>query len=157
MCVKDRVKLFVKSIDIGVTDFEKSINVANGYVNSISKSMGIDKINLILEKYPNLSIEWLLTGKGEMLKVTQESQEVPNVLESPNPKDEAPEYKEKYYNLLEENRELRLRIEKIDELTKALKKEIIELKQSTIKSKNTDSVLPVRLPKNKAIVQEHQQ
>lgn len=51
-----------------VSAFEKSIGVANGYVNSISKSIGIDKISLILEKYPNLNIEWLLTGRGEMLK-----------------------------------------------------------------------------------------
>lgn len=51
-----------------VSAFEKSIGVANGYVNSISKSIGIDKVSLILEKYPNINIEWLLTGRGEMLK-----------------------------------------------------------------------------------------
>ena len=58
-----------------VSAFEKSIGVANGYVNSISKSIGIDKISLILENYPNLNIEWLLTGRGEMLK-TQHTPEV---------------------------------------------------------------------------------
>ena len=68
MTVKDRVKKFCKSKGIRVSDFEKTLNVANGYVNSISKSIGIDKINTILENYPNLSLEWLLTGKGEMLK-----------------------------------------------------------------------------------------
>lgn len=68
MTVKDRVKKFCKSKEIRVSDFEKTLNVANGYVNSISKSIGIDKINTILENYPNLSLEWLLTGKGEMLK-----------------------------------------------------------------------------------------
>lgn len=68
MSVKERVKKFVKYENISIIDFEKSINVANGYVNSISKSIGIDKINTILEKYPNLNIEWLLTGNGEMLK-----------------------------------------------------------------------------------------
>lgn len=68
MTVKDRVKKFCKNEKIRVSDLEKTLNVANGYVNSISKSIGIDKIGIILEKYPNLSLEWLLTGKGEMLK-----------------------------------------------------------------------------------------
>lgn len=68
MSVKDRVKEFAKYANISVSAFEKSILVANGYVNSISKSIGIDKIDLILEKYPKINIEWLLTGKGPMLK-----------------------------------------------------------------------------------------
>ncbi len=55
-------------MNLTISDFEKSINVTNGYVNSISKSIGVDKIKTILEKYPNVDLEWLLTGKGEMLK-----------------------------------------------------------------------------------------
>ena len=39
-------------------------------MNSISKNIGIDKLNVIVEKYPQLSLEWLITGKGEMLKST---------------------------------------------------------------------------------------
>ncbi|OWP85669.1 MULTISPECIES: hypothetical protein [Flavobacterium] len=68
MSVKERLKIYLKSINSSVKAFESSLNVANGYVNSISKSIGIDKIELIIEKYPNLDIEWLLIGKGEMLK-----------------------------------------------------------------------------------------
>ncbi len=68
MSVKKRVKLFAKSSNLTISAFEKEINSSNGYVNSISKSIGIDKIELILEKFPKLNIEWLLTGKGEMLK-----------------------------------------------------------------------------------------
>ncbi|KXB78165.1 hypothetical protein HMPREF3034_02592, partial [Prevotella sp. DNF00663] len=66
--VKDRVKAFCKAQNISVAAFEKSIDVANGYVNSISKSIGVDKICDILEKYSMLNIEWLLTGKGNMYK-----------------------------------------------------------------------------------------
>jgi hypothetical protein len=68
MNVKERVKEFTKYCNITISAFEKSIHVANGYVNSISKSIGIDKIASILEIYPNLNIEWLLAGKGFMLK-----------------------------------------------------------------------------------------
>ncbi|PJI28248.1 XRE family transcriptional regulator [Prevotella intermedia] len=66
--VKDRIKAFCKSQNITVISFEESIGVSNGYVNAISKSVGIDKINAIVEKFSNLNIEWLLTGKGAMLK-----------------------------------------------------------------------------------------
>lgn len=68
MTVKDRVKAFCKSENITVSAFEASIGVANGYVNAISKSIGLDKIKIILEKYPNLNIEWLLVGYGDMHK-----------------------------------------------------------------------------------------
>ncbi len=67
--VKVRIKQFCESQGITVSAFEKSIGVANGYVNSISKSIGIEKICRILEKYPILDLEWLLTGKGDMLRV----------------------------------------------------------------------------------------
>lgn len=68
MSVKDRLKQYIKKEGISISDFEKSISAANGYVNSISKSIGIDKLNETLEKYPKLNIEWLLTGKGYMYK-----------------------------------------------------------------------------------------
>lgn len=69
MSVKERLKKFIASECIAINEFEKGIGVANGYVNSISKSIGIDKINTIIEKYPNLSLEWLFSGNGDMLKL----------------------------------------------------------------------------------------
>lgn len=68
MSVKKRLRLFIKNQSLTISAFEESINASNGYVNSISKSIGIDKLEIIIEKYSNLNIEWLLTGKGEMLK-----------------------------------------------------------------------------------------
>jgi transcriptional regulator with XRE-family HTH domain len=68
MSVKKRIKIFIESQKMSISEFEKSISVGNGYINNISKSIGIDKLNLILEKYSNLNVEWLITGKGEMLR-----------------------------------------------------------------------------------------
>lgn len=68
MTVKDRLKTFCKAEKTTVSAFEASIGVANGYVNAISKSIGIDKVQTILEKFPNLNLEWLLVGKGNMYK-----------------------------------------------------------------------------------------
>ncbi len=72
MTVKDRIKEFCKSENLSISAFEDTIRVSNGYVNSISKSIGIDKLNTILEIYPNMNLEWLLTGKGKMLKGQEE-------------------------------------------------------------------------------------
>lgn len=68
MSVKKRIKEFCKSEGITITAFESNIGVSNGYVNAISKSIGLDKLNTIIENYSNLNIEWLLTGKGDMIK-----------------------------------------------------------------------------------------
>lgn len=68
MNVKERLKKFIKSQNLKISDFEKSINASNGYINSISKGIGVDKLELIIENYPILNIEWLLTGNGSMLK-----------------------------------------------------------------------------------------
>ena len=64
MSVKERLKEYIKYSGLSISDFEKSIFASNGYVNSISKGIGADKIEIIIEKYPNLNIEWLLRGKG---------------------------------------------------------------------------------------------
>lgn len=68
MSVKDRVKAYCKVVGMPVTSFEKCIGAKNGYVNSISKGIGADYLNKIVVNFPNLNIDWLLTGNGEMLK-----------------------------------------------------------------------------------------
>lgn len=73
MSVKKRLKDFIKSQGLTISGFEKDINVSNGYVNSISKGIGGEVLLSILEKSPNLNIDWLLTGKGSMLKEPEKS------------------------------------------------------------------------------------
>ena len=68
MSVKKRIKEFIKSEGLTDVEFQKKINVGNGYINNISKGIGDDKIKTILEVYPNLNFDWLFTGRGEMLR-----------------------------------------------------------------------------------------
>ena len=67
MTTKERLKLFIQTQNLSVSEFEKSIKVSNGYVNSITKSIQPDKLSLIIDKYPLINIYWLLLGKGDML------------------------------------------------------------------------------------------
>ncbi len=82
MSVKDRLKIFINNQKLTVSAFESSIIVSNGYVNSISKSLGVDKLELIIEKYPNLNITWLLSGKGEMLLDKPDKKAITHQLEN---------------------------------------------------------------------------
>ena len=75
MTTKERLKLFIQTQNLSVSEFEKSIKVSNGYVNSITKSIPPDKLSLIVDKYPLINIYWLLLGKGGMLLPAGEHQE----------------------------------------------------------------------------------
>lgn len=66
--VKERIISFLKEKKLSQSAFEKSTGLSNGYVNNISKGIGAEKLQRIIEVYPELSQVWLLTGEGEMLR-----------------------------------------------------------------------------------------
>lgn len=66
--VKQRLIKFIKFKSLSQAKFEKAIGVSNGFVNNISKSIGVEKAQRISNIFPELNIGWLLTGEGEMLK-----------------------------------------------------------------------------------------
>lgn len=68
MNVKERLKKFIESKGLGQKAFEIECGLSNGYVNNIRRSVTIEKARQILERYPELNINWLMTGQGEMLK-----------------------------------------------------------------------------------------
>lgn len=47
--------------------FEQQCKLSNGYVSSIRRSIGPEKLEHIRSNYPDLNITWLLTGEGPML------------------------------------------------------------------------------------------
>lgn len=65
--MKERIREYLRYKQISQNVFSRSIGVSNAYIPSIKRSIQPDKIAKIQEKYPDLNIEWLLTGKGEML------------------------------------------------------------------------------------------
>lgn len=67
--VKERVDEYCKYAKISVREFEKSINVSYGYFYHLTKNgVSHDKVKNIISKYPDLNIDWLIYGEGEMLK-----------------------------------------------------------------------------------------
>lgn len=70
MTTKERLKEFVSKQGLGQNAFEKKVGIAVGYLASKSVSVTSDTIEKVIENFPNLNLDWLMTGKGEMLKNT---------------------------------------------------------------------------------------
>ena len=68
MDIKDRIFEFISYKNITIAEFERNVDLANGYIKKFKGSIGSDKLNNIVSFYPELNIGWLITGNGEMLK-----------------------------------------------------------------------------------------
>lgn len=66
MKTKERLKIFVQSLNMGQNAFEAEVGIANGYLASKSQSVNSDAIEKIVGKYPKLNLDWLFTGNGSM-------------------------------------------------------------------------------------------
>lgn len=65
---KQRLEYYLSYKGLRKATFEQSIGAAQGFVNNIGKSIGGAYVEKISRIYPDLSIGWLLSGEGEMLK-----------------------------------------------------------------------------------------
>lgn len=79
MSEKEKLKKFLKTQRIPFSTFTSQVGVSQGFLNSGS-SLGVDKLKMILIKYPQLSLDWLLFNKGDM--VVREKTELEVSLES---------------------------------------------------------------------------
>lgn len=87
--ILDRIKLYIDAKGISISAFEKSVGMSNASFSKAIKNngaIGTDKLENILSVYSDLSSEWLLTGKGNMLK----GEEVSTI--SMDPKEGTPYY-----------------------------------------------------------------
>ncbi len=67
----NRLKQYIDSKDISISLFEKSIGMSNASFGKSLKNggtIGCDKLEKILNTYPDININWLIFGEGSMLK-----------------------------------------------------------------------------------------
>ena len=57
---------------VNMSEFGRLIGVSNAYVTSIKRSISPDKIQAIASNFPDLDIQWLVTGEGQMIKAGQQ-------------------------------------------------------------------------------------
>lgn len=72
--IKSRLLAFLAYLNIGQSKFEKAVGLSNGYINSLRNSPSAEKLQMIIEAFPQLNRDWLLTGNGDMInKPSQEA------------------------------------------------------------------------------------
>lgn len=67
MGTKDRLLEFIEKQGLAVSRFEGLSGLSNGYVRNFKGNLGEEKLNGILNAFPELNRVWLLTGEGSML------------------------------------------------------------------------------------------
>ena len=67
--LRERVREYCEYMNIRVSQFEKKAGLSNGYFNQVSKKPSDAKLEAITNAHPNLNIDWLCTGRGEMIRV----------------------------------------------------------------------------------------
>jgi hypothetical protein len=115
MDTKNRLLKFLNYLGIGQNAFEKEAGIANGYISHNKGSIGSLIINKISNRYPELNINWLLTGQGEMLNEQQKNFAVSdNTTDIPPVNDFVCLHREALQQIIDTNAKL---VERILELT----------------------------------------
>lgn len=65
--LKERLLQFIAFHMMSVRAFEASCGFKNAWVSDIMSRIDISKVQKISELYPDLNIDWLFTGRGNML------------------------------------------------------------------------------------------
>lgn len=67
----ERIHEIVRKSNYSQGKIEKELGFSNGYLNTTlqqKSDVGSKKLQIIIERFPDINPEWLLTGKGSMLR-----------------------------------------------------------------------------------------
>lgn len=67
LSIKERLIEYLTVKQISKSEFGRRVGVSNAYITSIRKSIQPEKIQAIQREFPDLNIEWLISGVGSML------------------------------------------------------------------------------------------
>lgn len=83
---KERILQFIDYKCISKTLFFEKTGIKRGFLDSdkLNQAVSDDHITKIIANYPEVSIEWLLTGNGPMLKPSKDEQDVEMLACIPN-------------------------------------------------------------------------
>ncbi|EOA55613.1 hypothetical protein HMPREF1214_03736 [Bacteroides sp. HPS0048] len=81
MGIIDRIRQYLDFKGISDYRFEKELSLSKGYINK-AKNPTSDVLMKICGIYTDISPEWLVTGKGEMIKNAEREQKIIEISES---------------------------------------------------------------------------
>lgn len=83
----ERIKIFATMSNLKIAKFERMIGVNQNTIQTAIKrnsNMSDETLSKIIVKFPNLNINWVLTGKGKMLLSEEFTQEDRSEIEEPD-------------------------------------------------------------------------
>lgn len=80
MSIAERLELFINYLGISTQEFENKCNISGGTASRITSKSYPKTFGRIASAYPQLNIDWLKTGNGDMLNSTY----VGNITKNPN-------------------------------------------------------------------------
>lgn len=75
--VHDRIMALISSLGITVEEFEVNCGFGSGFVSRITRMVQKKSLMKIKARYPKVSMNWLVTGKGEMY--SQDPENAPTI------------------------------------------------------------------------------
>ena len=84
MGAKSNLLKYIEIKGIKKPDFYKKTGLSNGFLDK-NENISSQNIEIIISKYPDISLEWLVTGQGEMLKTN-----IPIAKQTNNPNEGIP-------------------------------------------------------------------
>jgi len=120
--MKKRLLQIAEYLNISVRELERKIGLKRGNISNMSENSEIGSVKLakIIDIFPEISSDWLLTGNGEMLRKSYDLEDKKSDLTSENVF-----FKDKYIAELEKNEQLRIEID-------SLKTELFEIKKERV-------------------------
>ena len=73
----NRVQILINHYHLSISGFEKKVGLSNNSIQTAIKrnsNLKDDTLNTILDCFTDVNAEWLLTGRGEMLKSTKSTE-----------------------------------------------------------------------------------
>ncbi len=83
MGIKDRLYEFLNAKNLKASKFEQKCGLSNGFCSKVNDNITEGSLSLIKKAFPELNINWLKTGFGEML-TDETALEYPNSVEANN-------------------------------------------------------------------------
>lgn len=67
MGAKDRLLAFIRHLGMKNAEFERACNLSNGFVQNTNDRIRRSSLNQIAAAFPELNVDWVVNGTGEML------------------------------------------------------------------------------------------
>ena len=83
-----RLEQFLGAENITQSQFAETLGVAKASVSHIlagRNKPGFEFIESLARQYPNLNLEWLISGRGRMYKDSPDSPSIPLLQDAPDP------------------------------------------------------------------------